>query len=127
MVENEEKSCWEPKQEVVWLGFKWDTSTGVSMFLRRIGITKGALREVKKAGCIPARQLASITGRIILMGLTVGPMAKLRTRSIYSLLNTRQSWQDLLQIDDNVRDELTFWLSCLWSVVTMCITGNGMR
>ena len=33
-------------------------------------------------------------------------------RSMYSLLNTRKSWQDMLEINENVRDELTFWRCC---------------
>ena len=47
------------------------------------------------------------------MGLAVGPVARLRTRNMYCLLNTRQSWQDLLQIEENVKDEFTFWVTCV--------------
>ena len=47
---------------------------------------KGILQAVEKALCIRAKQLASITGKIISMDLAVGPVARLRTRNMYCLL-----------------------------------------
>ena len=114
LVVNEEKSCWAPSQEVVWLEFIWNTGTGcICIPEEKLENLKGILQEVEKAPCIRAKQLASITGKIISMGLAVGPVARLRTRNMYCLLNTRQSWQDLLQIEENVKDEFTFWVTCV--------------
>ena len=114
LVVNEEKSCWAPSQDVVWLGFIWNMGTGcICIPEEKLKNLKGILQEVEKAPCIRARQLASITGKIITMGLAVGPVARLRTRNMYCLLNTRQSWQDLLQIEENVKDEFTFWVTCV--------------
>ena len=114
LVVNEEKSCWAPSQEVVWLGFIWNMGTGcICIPEEKLENLKGILQEVEKAPCIRSKQLASITGKIISMGLAVGPVARLRTRNMYCLLNTRQSWQDLLQIEENVKDEFTFWVTCV--------------
>ena len=35
LVVNEEKSCWEPSQEVVWLGFIWDMDKLQAIFVSR--------------------------------------------------------------------------------------------
>ena len=58
-----------------------------------------------------ARQLASVIGMIISMSLAVGPVARLMTRSLYALLNTRASWCEQLRIDSEARKELQFWVN----------------
>ena len=44
---------------------------------------------------------------------TLGPVARLRTRSMYTLLNSRLSWYDSLEINDETRGEILFWNSCI--------------
>ena len=36
---------------------------------------------------VPAHLLASITGQVISMSLAIGPMARLRTRALYEVVN----------------------------------------
>ena len=45
------------------------------------------------------------------MGLALGPMSRLMTRSLYALLGTRQAWCGYLEISQGARYELEFWNS----------------
>ena len=44
------------------------------------------------------------------MSLAIGSIARLRTRGLYALLNSRISWYDSLCLDASVKEELKFWL-----------------
>ena len=60
---------------------------------------------------LPARFIASLVGKIISMGLALGPMSRLMTRSLYALLASRQAWCESLEINQGVQRELMFWRS----------------
>ena len=45
------------------------------------------------------------------MGLALGPMSRLMTRSLYALLGSRQAWCEHLEINRGVQRELEFWRS----------------
>lgn len=49
---------------------------------------------------LPAKVIASITGKIISLGLAIGPIARLRTRALYALLDARASWYDVLLLSE---------------------------
>ena len=57
--------------------------------------------------------LASVVGSILSMSLAIGPVARFMTRSMYTLLETRSSWWELLTISPEAREELKFWNACL--------------
>ena len=42
------------------------------------------------------------------MGLALGTIARLRTRGMYSLMNSKSSWNERLHVSDEVREELEF-------------------
>lgn len=54
--------------------------------------------------------MASIIGQIISMTLAIGSVSRLRTRALYSVLNTRRSWADKLYLSREAQEELQFWL-----------------
>ena len=60
-----------------------------------------------------ARGIASITRMIISTSLALGPVARLMTKSLYSLLNSRQSWCSKLHLSQEAKSELLFWLNSL--------------
>ena len=62
---------------------------------------------------VHVRWLASAVGKIISMSLAIGPVARLRTRALYAVINMRCSWADRLLLSDEAREELVFWRSCL--------------
>ena len=40
----------------------------------------------------------------------MGPVSRLRTRALYSVLNMRKSWADKLYLSREAQEELQFWL-----------------
>ena len=62
---------------------------------------------------LPARSFASITGKLISMSIALGPVARLMTRSLYALINTRCSWCHVLLISSEAKAELQFWINQL--------------
>ena len=44
------------------------------------------------------------------MALALGPVARLMTRNLYTMLNARSSWHQDLLITQEALEELIFWL-----------------
>ena len=44
------------------------------------------------------------------MTLAIGPVSRLRTRALYSVLNMRKSWADKLHLSREAQEELQVWL-----------------
>ena len=59
---------------------------------------------------IPAKAVASITGKIILMSLALGDIAWLRTRALYADIHSRSSWQGTITLTADAKEDLNFWL-----------------
>lgn len=101
---------WQPTQRLQWLGFIIDTSLGqIEVPQEKISRLIVELGKVLHATLVSARQLASVVGRIISMGLAVGPVSRLMTRSLYSVLESRGAWWELLSLPEEARKELEFW------------------
>ena len=58
---------------------------------------------------MPARAIVSIIGKLLAMGLGIGPISRLRTHSLYALLNESCSWNDSIRLTDDAIAELQFW------------------
>ena len=59
-----------------------------------------------------ARKIAGVTGTVS-MGLALGPVARLWTRSLYQQVKLRQSWDRKIELTPESMRELHFWKSCL--------------
>ena len=93
LVEHPKKCNWTPVQCLMWLGFNIDLEKGViGVPQPKIEAIHGQLEEAMAARVLPAMFLASITGKLILMSIALGPVTRLMMRSLYALINTRQSW-----------------------------------
>ena len=46
------------------------------------------------------------------MGLALGTIARLRTRGMYSLMNSKSSWNERLHVSDEVREEVGVVKAC---------------
>ena len=61
-------------------------------------------------------QSASVVGKIISMGLAIGPIIRLRSRHLYEVINCRSCWSDKRFLSEGARDELSFWEGCVVSL-----------
>ena len=113
-VANDKKLIWEPTQHLQWLGFVVDLSKGqIEVPAERVTALEFKLQEICKWKLIPAKRLASVAGSIISMSLAIGSVSRFMTRSMYTLLETRLSWWEMLEITPEARQELEFWKACL--------------
>eukprot|EP00731_Ephydatia_muelleri_P033190 Em0026g10a len=106
------KSVWLPALSATWLGFDVDLERGcVSVPEAKLATLRAMLQTRVLDTHLPARFIASLVGKIISMGLALGPMSRLMTRSLYALLASRQAWCESLEINQGVQRELMFWRS----------------
>ena len=116
LVENVEKCLWTPVLHLTWLGFDLDLHKGViEVPQSKIEAVQSQLRDAVLAKSLPARSLASITGKLISMSIALGPVTRLMTRGLYMLINTWQSWCQALAISADAKVELQFWIDQLES------------
>ena len=57
--------------------------------------------------------LSSIVGQIISLSLAIGPIATLRTKACYAIINQRKMWSDSLFLTEEAKAELHIWKECL--------------
>ena len=77
----------------------------------KIEVLQSKLLKTKEGKCVPARELASLIGKIISMSLALGPITRLMTRNLYAVLNCRLAWCHRLTLSGEATQELDFWLS----------------
>ena len=98
LVENTEKSNWVPAQRLAWLGFIIDLEKGkMEVPMEKLEALLRQLKQAMLLRALPARSIASITGKIISMSIALGPVTRLMTRSLYALISTRYSWCHMLE------------------------------
>ena len=110
-ITNIEKCNWVPSRCTTWLGFDINLERGqLAVPERKIVSLQSQLRQIVSQKFMPARRVASITGRIISMSLALGPIARFMTRGLYAALNKRQSWCQWIEVTPEALLELKFWL-----------------
>jgi len=85
-VVNIEKSIWVPSHAIEWLGFQISLGSGTfSVPPAKIEALGAAVNDMTRSTSrIPARQLASVIGKIIAMSLGMGPVTRLMTHGLHS-------------------------------------------
>jgi hypothetical protein len=92
-VPNKSKSIWDPVQCVKWLGFKWSSKQGcVSVPIDKIDKLFSIISSVINARHVTARQLASVTGKIISNMLVFGKNTTIMTKQLHAVIDARSSW-----------------------------------
>ena len=81
------------------------------MPVSKIDTLKSKLLETKVAKCVPAKQLASLIGKVMSMSLAFGPVTRLMTRNLYAVLNHRLARCQRLTLSNEALQEIDFWLS----------------
>ena len=111
---NISKSRLAPQQNGQWLGFLLDLLNGRYLVPKaKISKSMHSIDSVLATWLVPARLLASITGQIISMSLAIGPVARLRTRGLYDIINKRRFWSEKLPLSSLAHYEMLFWKSSL--------------
>ena len=95
-----------------------DFETGlISIPEERILKLKSSIDSCLQDNFISARGLASITaGLIISISCAVGNVTRLLTRDCYAAIKRRTSWDQLLFVSPEIRNELSFWQSNIDSI-----------
>ena len=119
LVINKEKSQFDPSQSGRWLGYEINLESGTLRIpSQRCERLIESIQELMVEGrtTVIARQLASVAGEIISMGIVIGGVTRLMTRIIYRAFECRRSWNDCLPVTDDVRSEMQFWLRNLHAI-----------
>ena len=58
---------------------------------------------------ISVRTLAGVVGQIISMSRAEGPLARMFTRYLYGVIDSRQAWNSWVDLDQKAYNELAFW------------------
>ena len=110
-VANEIKSQWTPAQRGELLGFVLDLFAGTFQVPQRRVDSFCLLLEtiVSKGFVASARQLSHFTGLLASMGLALGPVVRLWTRSLYRDILSSASWDSPFHMSDDAVCEVLFW------------------
>ena len=110
---NAEKSSWAPSQAIEWLGFRIDfVKSMFSVSVGKLEALQLVVNQARATAGVPARQLASIIGKIVSMSLGLGSITQLM---IYANRNKRTGWCQRLHLSKEALQELEFWANQLES------------
>ena len=108
------KSVWKPTSCLTWLTFVIDLAEGVIRVPEsKIVTLRSTHQEAKRSSCVRAKTLASILGKIMSRSLAFGPETRFMSRSLYSILESRESWYESLQFSPEDKAKLVIWASNL--------------
>ena len=104
------KSKLDPHQVGDWLGFIIDLTLGCFRVPEeKIERLKDSALGITHPSRVPIRAVASIVGQIMSMSLALGPIARLRTRALYAVINRYSSWYAWVALTEDAKEELSFW------------------
>ena len=108
------KCMLDPVQRGIWLGFILDLYAGSFLVpSQKVSRLQSSIASVNLNRPVQVRALSSIAGQVISMSLAIGPIARLRTRACYAIINQRKTWSDSLLLTEEAKAELHFWKECL--------------
>ena len=113
-VPKNEKSQWDPVQNLEFLGIEIDTkSNKLSVPKRRIDKAFSTIQKVKDNiryyKGTKVRLLASLVGQLISMHVVVGNMVYIMTKSISTQIAQSQHWDNVVQLNINTIDQIEYW------------------
>ena len=115
-VPNQEKSVWEPVQVITWLGVVLNTIDGsVQATDERIAKLTSDLGSPqtlssRQSLCkVHVKRVASVAGQIISLSSCVGPVTRIMTRHLFSVVNSAFSWDSKVFLSHDSISEIDFW------------------
>lgn len=110
---NSTKSNWGPVQSLVWLGLNWNLIGGVfSITNKRVNNFLEIIDQfLSLAPYVTARHCAKITGHVMSMSPVIGNLTRLKTRYLYRVIESRNSWSSHFNIGthNEALSEIFFW------------------
>ena len=108
------KCMLDPVQRGDWLGFTLDLRAG-SFYVpgEKVSRLQSTIASLNLDRAVHVRALSSVVGQIISMSLAICPVARLRTRACYHIINQRKTWSDSHLLTEDAKAELHFWKECL--------------
>ena len=109
-----DKSCWEPVQQLTWLGADLDSEQfSISIPSKRIEKLLDCMQRLQGSIInnkhVQVRSVASVVGQIISMGIVVGSVSQIMTRSLsIDILNAR-TWNSYIKLSSESMEQLLFW------------------
>ena len=111
-IPNEEKSIWDPAQNIIWPGTVINTSECLmSATDSRIqSLTEDLLFLLEsKDSLFQVRKLASVCGKIISLWNSVGSLTRLMVRNTFAVVKSVTNWNSLVSLTPEYINELNFW------------------
>ena len=109
---NKEKSCLQPRQIARWLGFQIDLRQGsITIPDEKVLIVQQAIARLIMGPnqLHPIKCIASIVGKLISFSIAVGCVVRLRTRALYKVILSGDSWYSSVRLTQEALNELEFW------------------
>ena len=111
----EEKSDWQPKSMVQWLGCVFELDIGlISLSDLRLEAVLSRIHDLIKQidnnSNVQARNLAKVVGTIQSAGAVFGDLSKLMTKYCHMCIETKWSWNSKVSLTREAVTELMFWL-----------------
>ena len=112
------------------LGFQWNFKEGTlrvteDRMMRICTLLRHILDEVRKGKVMfSAKLIAKLSGQIISTKAVLGDQVRLRTRSIYSCIDARASWDSNVKLSADAVQEVRFWSQ---NIVRLNVSGADMK
>ena len=109
LVPNKGKFIWSPSQQLEWLGFRWHLKKCLLSVLDRklSDLYELIILVLENSTAVKVRTFAKICGKIISMSPALGFVTHVMTRCIFSVLNLKDDWNQIININyhnDCIRD-----------------------
>ena len=111
-----EKCCWSPSQQALWLGLCWDFTTGkVRISEDRIRRVLILMRDLLHRICqgqylVSVKLLACIAGQIMSCKCVIGDEVQFNSRHMFFCIQSRASWNAKVKVTYGVVKEIRFWI-----------------
>ena len=110
LVENIEKSNWEPQNELTWLGISIDSNECILYIPeKKVEAINSLIDNILANKCTTARRLASLAGKINSTNIVLGSITNMMLKHCHRSIITRFTWDSFYKVDDKVIEELRFW------------------
>jgi hypothetical protein len=116
---NAEKTHWPASTCVHWLGFQLDSEKNIFIVPEeKMARLKAAIAmNMKHCNACSARELSRTVGKLCSLFHVFGSVVYIMTKNCTHWIADRVSWSNRNALPDTVKDELSFWLRNLETVI----------